>query len=176
LVLRVEGHDLSSLAKEAGGHRVQRVPPTEKRGRVHTSTVTVAVMSHEPRTRAIIRDEDLEITWFSGTGPGGQNRNKVMASCRLRHVPTGIMITAQTRSRVNSLEQAKADLMRRLEESEALALETAARIERSRQVGSGQRGDKIRTIQFQNDTAVDHRTNKRITADQYMRGMMDRLW
>jgi len=121
-------------------------------------------------------DDDLEVTWFSGTGPGGQNRNKVMASCRLRHIPSGIMITAQTRSRANSLEQARSDLTRRLEEIQLLESETVARSERLRQVGSGQRGDKIRTIQFQNDMATDHRTNKRITAEQYLKGQMDRLW
>jgi peptide chain release factor 1 len=175
-VLRIEGKDLLNLSKEAGGHRIQRVPPTEKRGRVHTSTVTVAVMDHEPRKEIILRDDDLEVTWFSGTGPGGQNRNKVMASCRLRHIPSGIMITAQTRSRTNSLEQARSDLMKRLEESNHLESISASRSERLRQVGSGQRGDKIRTIQFQNDVATDHRTNKRITADQYLRGQMDRLW
>lgn len=176
MVLKIEGDDLENWHKEAGGHRIQRVPPTERRGRTHTSTVTVAVMVESNSIDIKIDDCDLEVNWFSGTGPGGQNRNKVMASCRVRHIPTGITATAQTRSRSNSLEQARNELVRRLKEQTENQHKVQERHQRLTQVGSGQRGDKIRTIQFQNDQAVDHRNGKRITAQQYMRGQMNMLW
>jgi len=172
----MDGSDLTRLDNEAGGHRIQRVPPTEKRGRVHTSTVTVAIMDHNPFVLPTIDTSDIEISWFSGTGPGGQNRNKVMASCRLLHRPTGLTATAQTRSRSNSFDQAFASLFRKIVDLSKLQACSVEQSSRRSQIGSGQRGDKIRTIQFQNDTATDHRTNRRITADQYLKGFMDRLW
>lgn len=173
--LKVSG-DIGDLSQEAGGHRIQRVPPTEKRGRVHTSTVTVAILDVTTSNSVFIESRDIDVSWFSGTGPGGQNRNKVQASCRLTHRPTGIVATAQTRSRSNSYEQAMETLTKRINE-----LNTQQRIETLRtnikqQIGSGQRGDKIRTIQFQHNVASDHRTGKKITADEYMRGNMDKLW
>lgn len=176
MVISVHGEGLQGLYNEAGGHRVQRVPPTEKRGRVHTSTVTVAIMAEKDVCHLEINIDDIEISWFSGTGPGGQNRNKVMASCRLLHRPTGISSVSQTRSRRSSFDQALEHLKRKIrnvEESRHSLIEKTAR---KSQVGSGQRGDKIRTIQFQNDSAVDHRTNRRITSEQYLRGYMDKLW
>lgn len=168
--------NIHQLCQEAGGHRIQRIPPTEKKGRVHTSTVTVAVLDQELSSIAKIDKNDLELSWFSGTGPGGQNRNKVQACCRLKHIPSGIVVTAQTRSRTNSYEQAFDALQKRLEESARLTHQSNLRDSIKSQVGSGQRGDKIRTVQFQHNIATDHRTGKKITAEEYMRGYMDRLW
>lgn len=167
---------IKNLTQEAGGHRIQRIPPTEKRGRVHTSTVTVAIINQETTERTLIDNKDLEVSWFSGTGPGGQNRNKVQASCRLKHTPSGIIATAQTRSRANSYEQAYDTLKKRLEESIHILKQNNLRHMIKSQVGSGQRGDKIRTVQFQHNVATDHRTGKKITAEEYMLGYMDRLW
>jgi len=172
----LEGEHLQKWEQEAGGHRIQRVPPTEKRGRVHTSTVTVAVLDTTENSKIKLSLDDCEITWFSGTGPGGQNRNKVMASCRLRHKPTGIVTTAQTRSRTNSLQQAQASMLERLQTLQDSKVAATTGAERKQQVGSGQRGDKIRTIQLQHDSAVDHRTGRRCTAEDYLRGHMDKLW
>lgn len=175
-VIKLEGKDLKPWAQEAGGHRVQRVPPTEKRGRVHTSTVTVAVLEYPSEQAIEILDKDLTIEWFSGTGPGGQNRNKVMASCRLRHTPTGIVVSAQTRSRVTSLAQAKAELTSRIHAQCNARQHLVTSQERKQQVGSGQRGDKIRTIQIQHDCVVDHRTGKRCSAESYLKGEIYKLW
>lgn len=175
-VCKIEGSDLTPWFNEAGGHRIQRIPPTEKKGRTHTSTVTVAILEKNPVVNFSFNENDCEINWFSGTGPGGQNRNKVMASCRLRHIPTGLVATAQTRSRKTSLQQAMQDLKQRLKESTQFANHSAENSIRKNQVGSGQRSDKIRTIQFQNNRAVDHKTGKKCTAEQYMQGGMSLLW
>lgn len=172
----MEGKDLSDWDKEAGGHRIQRIPPTERRGRTHTSTVTVAVMPDNPHQEVVINDWDLQIEWYSGTGKGGQNRNKVQACCRLKHIPSGIVVCAQTRSRTNSFNEAKFELKRRLTNDQKSRINEKNSTMRKKQVGSGQRGDKIRTIQFQNNIAQDHRNDKRITAEQYMKGNMNLLW
>lgn len=136
----------------------------------------MAILNQENTGNASIDKNDLEISWFSGTGPGGQNRNKVQASCRLKHIPSGIIATAQTRSRSNSYEQAYESLKKRLEENTHMIKQNNLRNMIKSQVGSGQRGDKIRTIQFQHNVATDHRTGKKITAEEYMQGYMDRLW
>ena len=133
-------------------------------------------MDYNPAVRLEFREQDCRISWFSGTGPGGQNRNKVQASCRVTHEPSGITVTAQTRSRKNSLNQAMAELKIRLKSSIDGKNSNNLNCQRKMQVGSGQRGDKKRTIQFQHNTAIDHETNKRCTAEQYLRGEMFRLW
>lgn len=133
-------------------------------------------MPYNPQQEVEIHERDLEISWFSGTGAGGQHRNKTQNSCRLRHIPTGIEVCAQTRSRTNSLNEAKTELKRRLTSEQNNTIRTERSTLRKEQVGSGQRGDKIRTIQFQNNVAQDHRTGKRITAEQYMKGNMNLLW
>jgi peptide chain release factor 1 len=134
-------------------------------------------MPHNPQdTPFAIREEDLKVEWFSGTGKGGQNRNKVQACCRLRHLPTGVCVSVQSRSRTNSYSAALAELKKRLTEENASTIREERKVMRKAQVGSGQRGDKIRTIQFQNNVAQDHRTGKRITADQYLKGNMNLLW
>ena len=99
-----------------------------------------------------------------------------MACCRLKHVPTGIVATAQTRSRKTSLSQAMQALKQRVTELETGTKLAEVNNIRKEQVGTGQRGDKIRTIQFQNNSAVDHRTGKRCTSEQYLRGEMHKLW
>jgi len=175
-VLSISGSDLDRLKNEAGGHRIQRVPPTEKRGKVHTSTVTVAVIEHISVGIKEITEDDCEISWFSGSGAGGQHRNKHQNCCRLRHIETGIVESAQCRTRTQSMQQAMESLRHRIRNIRFSTAAAEIAWDRKIQVGSGQRGDKVRTVQFQNDSAVDHRTGKRITAEQYMKGFMDRLW
>lgn len=120
--------------------------------------------------------DDVDVSWFSGTGPGGQNRNKVQACCRLRHRSTGVTSVAQMRSRNLSLSQALEDLRQKVNDLARKHAADTGQQERLSQIGSGQRGDKVRTIQFQNDQAVDHRNGRKISALQYMKGHMDRLW
>lgn len=172
----MEGDDLHALHAEAGGLRVQRVPPTEKRGRVHTSTVTVAVLDDLPHTQFQLTEADVRVEWFSGSGAGGQHRNKHQNSCRLIHIASGLVTTSQTRSRQNSYQNAFTALQELLKQSHLTHAHVATNHIRQAQVGSGERGDKIRTIQFQNDRVVDHRNNRSMTASLFMKGHMHKLW
>lgn len=176
ILLEITGDDLTALINEAGGHRIQRVPPTERKGRVHTSTVTVAIMDEVEQTEITYNTKDFKIEWYSGTGCGGQFRNKHENSCRLTHLPTGIVATAQTRSRENSLKLAKETLLKRLNNSEEISNKNKSDAVRKTQVGSGMRGDKIRTYQFQNDIVTDHRTGKKVSLEKIMKGNFDLLW
>ena len=151
------------------------MPPTERKGRVHTSTVTVAVVDPTP-TKVDIKENDLRVEWFAGTGCGGQYKNKHQNSCRLIHIPTGLMQTAQTRSRKNSYDLAYNELVKEVNRVTRYKQETKTAGIRKQQVGSGMRGDKVRTIRFQDNVIVDHRTNKKMQADKFMKGFIDELW
>jgi len=180
ITFQIEGDkSVKNLINEAGGHRIQRNPPTEKRGRVHTSTVTVAVLGDDikadPRY-AMREDKNFYVEWFSGTGKGGQKRNKTQSSCRLYHLPTGLCETRQGRSRINNENDAKDALIKKLDGAGNSEMASEKSKIRKEQVGSGMRGDKIRTIRFQDDMATDHNNGRTITAKKYMRGFMDDLW
>jgi len=175
--IEIEGTDLSALDHEAGGHRIQRVPPTERKGRVHTSTVTVAVIdSEEACTAPTIQQGDLKIEWYSGTGAGGQYRNKHQNSCRITHLPTGTIAKAECRSRQNSLNEAMSEIQRRVDEMTQRQYNNTVAVDRRRQVGSGMRGDKIRTYRFQDDVVQDHLTGQRAKCTQILKGNIDLLW
>lgn len=173
--IEVTGEDLSKLDKEAGGHRIQRTPQTEKRGRVHTSTVTVAVMS-SIFVKTVIREQDLQIEWYSGSGAGGQHRNKHMNSCRLKHLPSGHVATAQTRSRQNSYQSALKALTERVEGANDARQVRADALDRKQQVGSGMRGDKIRTYRFQDDMVKDHQSGASASCLKVLAGHFELLW
>ena len=175
--LLVEGADLSGLDNEPGGHRIQRVPPTERKGRVHTSTVTVAVIDGEEAcTAPTMSKNDLKIEWYSGTGAGGQYRNKHQNSCRVTHIPTGIIAKAECRSRSNSLAEAVAEIQRRVDSSIKSQYNNNIASDRRAQVGSGMRGDKIRTYRFQDDVVQDHNTGKKSSVKRVLNGNFDLLW
>ena len=178
--LKVIGKDLSGLDNEAGGHRIQRIPPTERKGRVHTSSVTVAIT--DPSNQSFDykysqrSDNDFDICWFSGTGAGGQHRNKKQCSVRLTHIPTGIVEIRQGRQRESNLSDAKRGICNQLDQ--LIKNETASNIDaiRKQQIGSGMRGDKIRTYRFQDDIVKDHITNKQCSCSKVMKGYFNLLW
>lgn len=177
----VEGKGCEALAIEAGGHRIQRVPPTEKRGRVHTSTVTVAVLEPENADKnnasiIDIPDAELKVSWFSGTGKGGQHRNKHQNSCRVTHLPTGLTETRQSREKEANLRDALAALKVRLAQMDAGRRHEHRAAERRDQLGSGMRGDKVVTIRFQDDSVRNHVTGRSCKASHYMKGRMDETW
>lgn len=165
------------MDNESGGHRIQRVPPTERKGRVHTSTVTVAIIDAGGHSTTVdIPERDLRIEWYSGTGSGGQHRNKHQNSCRITHIPSGIIATAQCRSRENSLNEARQTVIERLDKLVKSAYNNTIASDRKQQVGSGMRGDKIRTYRFQDDVVKDHITSKVASVKKVLGGNFDLLW
>src|SRR3989344_454749 len=146
---------------ESGVHRVQRIPETEKSGRVHTSTATVAVLPKVKETDVEIRPEDIDISFYRSGGPGGQNVNKVSTAVRLVHKPSGIMVSSQKeRSQVRNKESAMEILRAKLFEIKQQEETGAITEERRKQIGSGERSEKIRTYNFPQDRITDHRIKK----------------
>ena len=129
-----------NLKKEVGGHRFQRVPPTERKGRVHTSSVKVALIDAKME-KTEIRDSDLRVEWFSGTGKGGQHRNKHQCSCRLIHIPTGLVEVRQSRSRESNYQEARQALSNKLSLMDNATL-SQLKTEQYKESGSGQRDDQ----------------------------------
>ena len=165
------------MDNEAGGHRIQRVPPTERKGRVHTSTVTVAVIDRDAEIgSATINQKDLKIEWYSGTGAGGQHRNKHQNSCRITHLPTNIVATAQCRSRQNSYSLAMKNIQNQVDNIRKNQYNNNIATDRRQQVGSGMRGDKIRTYRFQDDVVQDHITGQKSSVRRVLNGNFDLLW
>lgn len=149
------------LKQESGVHRIQRIPKTEKAGRVHTSTASVAVLPEYQNIKLDINPKDLEITFTRGGGPGGQNVNKVETAVRVLHKPTGITVWCQSerhqhQNREKALEILKSKLYA-LEEEKRIATITQ---ERRSQIGTAERAEKIRTYNFPQDRITDHRVKK----------------
>jgi len=161
MAIRIRGAQaFTKLQYEAGTHRVQRVPSTERSGRIHTSTATVAVLPEIPETEVTIRPEDIEWDFFRSGGAGGQNVNKVSSAARICHKPSGIVVSAQTerdqyQNRQVALSMLRAKLWE-LEEIKAAATMGAARSV----IGRGMRAEKIRTYNFPQNRVTDHRIGK----------------
>ena len=146
---------------ESGVHRVQRIPATEKSGRIHTSTASVAVMPVRKKMTVEINPADLEIDFSRSGGAGGQNVNKVETAVRLVHKPTGIMVRCTSeRSQLKNREKAMAILQSKLEERKRAEEEAKTAHERRKQIGTGDRSEKIRTYNILQDRVTDHRIKK----------------
>lgn len=165
-VIRISGKfqgrgPFNALKYEAGVHRVQRIPTTEKRGRVHTSTATVSILPELEDIDLHINPADIEFEAYRSGGHGGQNVNKVSTAVRLRHVPSGIVVTAQTeRFQAQNREIAMNLLRAKLWEIEVEKQHSEISSIKSSQVGRGMRNEKIRTYNFPQDRLTDHRINK----------------
>lgn len=172
IVLEASGKGVDeAFRNEAGGHRWQRVPPTEKRGRVQTSTITVAVLPELTDAQIRIDPRDVEIVPTRGSGPGGQNRNKVETAIQLRHRPSGLLIRVETeRSQHQNRATAMHMLRAKLLEAEQDRVTGDRAAARKAQVGSGMRGDKRRTIRVQDGQVNDHVTGKTWQYKNYERG------
>lgn len=156
---------------EPGGHRWQRVPPTEKRGRIHTSTVTVAVLPEPTDTEVKLLESDLEWSYCRGSGKGGQHRNVTDSAVQLRHKPSGLMVRCESeRSQPQNKRTALALLRAKLWALQHEAEVGARADDRRQQVGSGMRGDKWRTIRTQDGVVTDHVTGRRWRYRDYVKG------
>ena len=172
VVLQVSGLGVDQVfANEAGGHRWQRVPPNEKRGRIQTSTVTVAVLREPTPAEVQVRDADIEWQACRGSGAGGQNRNKVSSAVQIWHRSSGIMVRCEAeRSQSQNRQTAMALLRARLLEARETAAAGTEAATRRAQLGCGARGDKRRTIREQEGQVVDHVTGRRWRLRDYLRG------
>jgi peptide chain release factor 1 len=161
----------NAFASEAGGHRFQRVPPTEKRGRRQTSTVTVAVLEMIDDVDLKINQSDLEWEFYIGSGPGGQHKQKNETAVRLKHLPSGIVVNCQdSRHRHRNQERALEILRAKLGNKIKCEQAEKENKDRKKQIGSGMRGDKVRTYRFQDDRAIDHRTGKKVKLSKVLNG------
>ncbi len=167
----------NKMKREGGVHRVQRIPKTEKSGRVHTSTITVAVLEKPKNTQIKINPNNLKIDVYKSAGAGGQNVNKRETAIRITHIPTGLVVTSQTeRNQLQNKENALVILEARLLEKEQREERQKIDGVRKSQIGCAMRAEKIRTYNFPQDRITDHRINKKWhNLEEIMDGKLDKM-
>ncbi len=176
LVAEVSGTGVyDSLKQESGVHRVQRVPETERQGRIHTSTASVAVLPVVEAKVVDIKDNDLEVTFSRAGGPGGQNVNKVETAVRITHKPTGIVVSCRMERSQHANREKAMEMLRSIlfDEAQRQSVGSVAEL-RKNQIGSADRSEKVRTYNFPDDRITDHRIGKKWhNIEKIMEGDMD---
>ena len=174
----IEGSGAYSRFKyESGVHRVQRVPDTETQGRIHTSTVTVAVLPEADEVELEINPADLKIDTFRSSGAGGQHINKTSSAIRVTHIPTGTVVECQDeRSQFKNKDKALKILRARLFDEEQRKHDEAIASDRKSQVGTGDRSERIRTYNYPQGRVTDHRIGLTLyKLDQILNGDIDEV-
>ena len=178
IILSIEGQGAYSRLKFEGGvHRVQRVPVTEGSGRIHTSTVTVAVLPEADEVELVIDPKEIRIDVFRSSGPGGQSVNTTDSAVRITHIPTGIVISCQDeksqhKNRAKGMKILRARLLEKKQDEQASEIAAS----RKSMVGSGDRSERIRTYNFPQGRLTDHRINLTIyQLERVMEGQIDEV-
>ncbi|MCW8086990.1 peptide chain release factor 1 [Sabulicella glaciei] len=177
-VAEIEGQGVFARLKfESGVHRVQRVPATETQGRIHTSTVTVAVLPQAEEVDVRVEEKDLRIDTYRASGAGGQHVNKTDSAVRITHLPTGIVVAMQEeKSQHKNRAKAMKVLRARIFDAQRQALDSARAADRKGQVGTGDRSERIRTYNFPQGRVTDHRIGLTLhKVDRVMMGEMDEI-
>jgi peptide chain release factor 1 len=175
-IAEITGRNVFARLKyESGVHRVQRVPATESQGRIHTSTVTVAVLPEAEEVDVAVDEADLRVDVFRASGAGGQHVNKTESAVRITHLPTGIVVAMQEeKSQHKNRAKAMKILRARLYEQQRAAAHAARAADRKSQVGTGDRSERIRTYNFPQGRVSDHRINLTLyKIDRVMAGELD---
>jgi len=168
---------LAKLRNEAGVHRVQRVPKTEKSNRIHTSTASVAVLKKPAETEININPNDIRMDFFKSSGAGGQNVNKRQTAVRITHIPSGLVVASQVERGLEDNKRAAMSILQaKLFEMKNSARENEILQERREQIGMADRSEKIRTYNFPQDRITDHRVEKSWhNIEKIMGGSMDKI-
>ena len=176
IICKISGeHIQNKFSLESGIHRVQRVPPTETKGRRHTSTIAVAVLpfvSFNPK----YKESDFKIEYALGSGPGGQHRNKTMTTVKITHVNTGITATMDGRSQYQNKKDAMSIILSRLKNRDNESHNTNTNQNRIDQIGNMGRGSRVRTYNFIEDRVKDERIKKKFRTKDIMDGNLTLIY
>ena len=178
IIFELKGEQAFNKMKYEGGvHRVQRTPKTEKSGRVHTSTISVAVLKKPKQEEIFLKPEDLKIDIYKSSGPGGQNVNKRETAVRITHLPSGITVSSQSqRNQLQNKENALSIIQAKILEKRSEEKERELKGERRTQIGWAKRAEKMRTYNFPQSRITDHRINKKWhNIEEIMDGKLDKI-